>query len=91
MEINIDIIIRLAAVALAVALIVSTIDFVAIFKKSISWFKWPTKNKVEVAKEIQFLEIVNLWHKLKSSCEQYGLEEATEKLDEVFPLLNVEK
>ena len=47
MEINVDIIIRLAAVALAVALIVSTIDFVAIFKKSISWFKWPTKNKVE--------------------------------------------
>jgi hypothetical protein len=35
-----------------------------------------------------FLHIVDLWYKLKESCESYGLNNASEKLDEVFPLLN---
>lgn len=35
-----------------------------------------------------FLSIVDLWYKLKESCEAYGLKNAADKLDEVFPLLN---
>jgi hypothetical protein len=35
-----------------------------------------------------FLSIVDLWYKLKASCESYGLSNACDKLDEVFPLLN---
>lgn len=35
-----------------------------------------------------FLNIVDLWYKLKASCESYGLLNASDKLDEVFPLLN---
>jgi hypothetical protein len=35
-----------------------------------------------------FLHIIDLWYKLKYNCELYGLKNASEKLDEVFPLLN---
>lgn len=39
-------------------------------------------------KEEGFLEIVSLWYQLKTKCEEYNLEVASDKLDEVFPLLN---
>ena len=39
---------------------------------------------------VSFLEIVDSWHTLRSQCEAYGLTEAVEKIDEVFPLLNTE-
>lgn len=35
-----------------------------------------------------FLEIVGLWYQLKSRCDQFNLKVASEKLDDVFPLLN---
>lgn len=40
------------------------------------------------SKEEGFLEIVSLWYQLKTKCEEYNLEVASDKLDEVFPLLN---
>ncbi len=39
-------------------------------------------------KEKNFLEIVTLWCQLKHKCEQYKLSVASDKLDEVFPLLS---
>lgn len=39
-------------------------------------------------KETDFLEIVSLWYQLKSKCDSCDLHVASEKLDEVFPLLN---
>ena len=38
--------------------------------------------------EINFLEIVDLWYDLKGKCTAEGLDQAVEKLDEVFPLFN---
>ena len=35
-----------------------------------------------------FLEIVSLWYQLKTKCDTYNLKVASDKLDEVFPLLN---
>jgi hypothetical protein len=35
-----------------------------------------------------FLEIVGLWYQLKNRCDQFNLKVASEKLDDVFPLLN---
>tara|TARA_B100001564_G_C20457435_1_gene586378 strand:+ start:118 stop:399 length:282 start_codon:yes stop_codon:yes gene_type:complete len=91
---DIDTIIRLAAVGLAAALLLSAVDFGAAFSKVKGVFKWPFKKReivvVEPDPEVQFLHIVDLWHKLKTSCDEQGLKEATEKLDEVFPLLNSE-
>lgn len=39
-------------------------------------------------KQKDFLEIVGLWYQLKSRCDQFNLKVASDKLDEVFPLLN---
>jgi hypothetical protein len=39
-------------------------------------------------KEEGFLEIVSLWYQLKTKCDRYDLKVASDKLDEVFPLLN---
>jgi len=42
----------------------------------------------ETSKQKDFLEIVSLWYQLKESCDKFNLDIASEKLDEVFPLLN---
>ena len=36
----------------------------------------------------QFLHIIDLWHQLRSECEDYGLPKALTAIDKVFPLLN---
>jgi hypothetical protein len=93
---DIDTLIRVAAVALAAALLFSTVNFSYWFDKVKSFFKWPFKKTTRIVvpsepESVTFLEIVDLWHQLKESCDQYGLKEASGKLDEVFPLLNVEE
>lgn len=46
-------------------------------------------DKVNVEKDKEgFLEIVSLWYQLKNKCDQHDLTIASDKLDEVFPLLN---
>lgn len=35
-----------------------------------------------------FLEIISLWYQLKTKCDEHDLKIASDKLDEVFPLLN---
>lgn len=92
---DIDNAIRISAVVLAGIILISTVDILSLLKSSVSWIrlpKWsPSKVTPEVKQEVKFLEIVDLWYKLKHSCDTYDLKEAAEKLDEVFPLLNVEK
>jgi hypothetical protein len=47
-----------------------------------------SKVKLVANKEEGFLEIVSLWYQLKNKCDEHNLTVASEKLDEVFPLLN---
>lgn len=48
-----------------------------------------TSNKTtQTNKQKDFLEIVGLWYQLKERCDKFDLHVASEKLDEVFPLLN---
>lgn len=47
-----------------------------------------SKVKLVANKEEGFLEIVSLWYQLKNKCDEHKLTVASEKLDEVFPLLN---
>jgi hypothetical protein len=47
-----------------------------------------SKVKLVANKEEGFLEIVSLWYQLKNKCDEHELIVASEKLDEVFPLLN---
>lgn len=91
-----ELLIRYIAVGIAVLLLASTVNYAFIWEKiksSLSWFAIK-RNNVTIpvnTKESDFLEIVELWHRLRLSCDEYGLKEATAKLDEVFPLLNVEE
>jgi hypothetical protein len=45
-------------------------------------------SKKVINKESTFLEIIGLWYQLKVKCDTINLNEASDKLDEVFPLLN---
>lgn len=50
---------------------------------------WKKDNDVVVStSEKDFLTMVNLWYKLKDMCNKNNFDEASAKLDEVFPLLN---
>lgn len=66
----------------------NVVDFPYLVSKLFS----KSKNKVTIVeaekKEEGFLEIVSLWYQLKTKCDQYNLTVASDKLDEVFPLLN---
>lgn len=58
-----------------------------IIGKLFSKKKTPTVDETE-SKETDFLHIVSLWYQLKEQCDRCNLKVASDKLDEVFPLLN---
>jgi hypothetical protein len=86
---EVEVLIRTAALVLAVGIILSNVDYSGFFSRISTW--WNTKKVVvdeSIVQEVDFLEIVDLWYKLKDKCSDAKLEQAVEKLDEVFPLLN---
>jgi hypothetical protein len=89
-----EIILRSAAVVIALILLVSNFDLSAYWNKVTEFFKRKPKPSVvdeeEVVADKPFLEIVDLWYSLKEKCTEEGLDQAAEKLDEVFPLFNSE-
>jgi hypothetical protein len=88
-----EMIFRTVAIVIAAALLLSNFDY----SWAVNWTKNLLKKKdivkpaPESGKEVDFLDVVETWHTLKSQCKALELKEATEKLDEVFPLLNVEE
>jgi hypothetical protein len=64
------------------------IDFPYLVSKLFTNSKTKVDTVATIKKEEGFLEIVSLWYQLKSKCDQYDLKVASDKLDEVFPLLN---
>jgi hypothetical protein len=56
----------------------------SLFKKT----KVKTAPSTTVGEE-NFLHIISLWYQLKDCCDQCALITASDKLDEVFPLLNL--
>jgi len=84
-------VLRVVAVVLAAVLLLSNFDYSGMLNYVKSIFKRkPKPAPVPVKEEVSFLEIVESWHVLRHQCEVYGLKEAVEKIDEVFPLLNTE-
>ena len=72
---------------LIVAMFILASNFVYIHYLSSRLFS-RSKVKLVANKEEGFLEIVSLWYQLKNKCDEHELTVASEKLDEVFPLLN---
>jgi hypothetical protein len=59
------------------------VDFTYLVSKLVFWKKSPVLNN-----DKDFMTIVNLWYQLKSMCDKNNYVEASNKLNEVFPLLN---
>ena len=80
---DIELIVKIVAVIVAVGLLLSSVDF------SYLLAKLSVKNGV-VGKvdDNQFLKTLELWYLLKKQCNESKLTAASEKMDEVFPLLN---
>jgi hypothetical protein len=88
---SIDIVLRILAIVTGLFLVASFywVDFNYLLAKMLL----KKKPVVEKAKEAvdngdQFLNIIDLWYKLRAECVDAKLDSATKKLDEVFPLLN---
>jgi hypothetical protein len=74
------------SIGLGVLILLSNmIDFSYIVSK-LFFNNNPKRNTTN--KQQDFLEIVGLWYELKDRCDRFELKVASEKLDEVFPLLN---
>jgi hypothetical protein len=86
-----EFVLRLTALVTGLVILFFTlIDFNWILDKLLNKDNNPTpevKNN-EHKNDKLFLHIVDLWYKLKYNCELYNLKNASDKLDEVFPLLN---
>jgi hypothetical protein len=58
------------------------------FQSLISNLIFRAKTKKIYNEQDDFLQIVSLWYQLKNKCDECKLTVASNKLDEVFPLLN---
>ena len=92
-----EMMLRVGAVLIAAFLLVSTFDLSQYWNAVKKWFSGkpkpviiPLDDEDEEVAEKPFLEIVDLWYSLKEKCTAEGLDQAVEKLDEVFPLFNAE-
>lgn len=75
------------SIGLGVLILLSNmVDFSYLISKA--FFSANKVDKVVKNKEEDFLHIVGLWYQLKERCDAFNLQTASEKLDEVFPLLN---
>ena len=81
--------IKISLIILGSLIVLSNlIDFQSLISRLIFKKKTVVTNITTSNKQADFLEIVSLWYQLKSRCDQFNLKIASDKLDEVFPLLN---
>lgn len=75
------------SIGLGILILLSNfVDFSYIVSKL--FFSGKKSAKTQSNKEQDFLHIVGLWYQLKERCDAFDLKTASDKLDEVFPLLN---
>ena len=87
-----EMLLRVVAVVIAGAILLSNFDYSNLWQYLKSFV--PKKNVIVIpknSKNVSFLKIVESWHVLRNECEAHGLKDAVNKIDEVFPLLNVEE
>jgi acid phosphatase class B len=64
-------------------IVMMNVDITYLLSRILFW-----NNKSSTTSEKDFLTMINLWYKLKESCVKNNFDTASDKLDEVFPLLN---
>ena len=92
-----EMLLRVGAITVAIILLCSNVNFSKYWNSLKQWFKKRPKpvdvidtDDEDGVAEKPFLEIVDLWYSLREKCTGEGLDQAVEKLDEVFPLFNAE-
>jgi len=88
---------QLIILGIGVVIVLTSVDFTSLFnsiKNSIPEVPKPApvptpKPSVPVVVEEKddLVEVVKKWDDLKDTCEELGLNEAVEKLNEIFPML----
>lgn len=82
---------RIIAIVVAGGLLISNFDYSSVISYVKNFFKRkPAVNPV-IENDVEFLDVVESWHTLRNQCQELELQAALEKLNEVFPLLNVEE
>lgn len=86
---ELEMIFRTVAILIAAGLLASNFNYAPVT----AWVKNLFKKTpvVNPKSSVDFLDVVGSWHTLKSQCKELELTEASDKLDEVFPLLNEEE
>ena len=88
---------QLIILGIGAVIILTSVDFTSLFnsvKNSIPEAPKPTPSPtpkpsapVVVEEKDDLVKIVKKWDDLKDTCEELGLNEAVEKLNEIFPML----
>ena len=86
-----EMMLRLVAIVVAGGLLLSNFDYSSVISYIKNWFTRKPVVTPVVEDEVGFLDVVESWNTLRNQCRELGLDTALEKLDEVFPLLNVEE
>lgn len=90
---DLEFVLKGVAVVVAVGLLLSSVDFSYLLAKLTvkddNKVITPTnKVVVQVNEDSQFLKTLELWYLLKKQCDEAKLSAASQKMDDVFPLLN---
>lgn len=90
---DLEFVVKGVAVVVAVGLLLTSIDFSYLLAKLTvkddNKVITPTnKVVVQVNEDSQFLRTLELWYLLKKQCDEAKLTAASQKMDDVFPLLN---
>jgi len=86
---------QIIILGIGVLIVLSSVDLSALFNKVKESFKsnpkvvpvTPTPPVSPVQEKDDLVEVVKKWDDLKDTCESLGLNEAVEKLNEIFPML----
>lgn len=88
---DIEVLLRFAAIAVAASLLFVKFDITPYTTYVKNLFKRKAKIVVQEKQTTSFIEVVESWHTLRNQCEILELKSAVSKIDEVFPLLNLEE
>lgn len=93
-----EMLLRIGAISIAITLLFVNFDVLSSVKNFFKFLQTSVTPKattittvVPAKQEVSFLDVVDSWHTLKNQCKALQLDLAIDKLDEVFPLLNMEE
>ena len=84
---SLELVVKGIALIIAIGLLLSSVDFSYLLAK-LSIKSDGSSDEEIITNTDSFLKTLELWYLLKKRCDESKLMLASEKMDEVFPLLN---